>query len=136
MNIEISEADKKKALEWAGHFWYIIVILIMFIGMIVLWQFWQSSRTDLNTLKSQFSLNEDIKKTEERLNAMKARELEYLTVFETQEKLNKTLADLEKKQRELQKLKKGNIANEIKKMDSNSLSGTFNTMGLPNTVVQ
>lgn len=136
MNIEITEADKKKAFEWAGHFWYIIVIMVLLIGILVLWQQWGSAKTDLNTVKSQITMQEDIKKTEERLNAMKVREQEYLTVFETQEKLNKTLADLEKKQKELQKLKKGNIANEIKKMDSNSLSSTFNSMGLPNTVVQ
>ena len=66
MNIELSEADKKKAFEWIGHFWYLIIILILLIGTLVVWQKWGSAKAELNTLRSQLTMQEDIQKTEER----------------------------------------------------------------------
>lgn len=129
----MNEVIKDKAVKTALHFWYVIVILVLIIVSIALWQTNISTNKDLESIKSQLKLQEDIEKTEARLNAMKQREAEYLVIQDNQDKLNKTLVELEKRQKELQKQKRSILENEIKNLDINGVSREFSNIGISST---
>jgi hypothetical protein len=133
--IKLTKQTKDKLIKNAVHFWYIIVIVLFMVATIWLWQARISAKKDLATLQAKVNLTEDIKAIESRLEAMKLREKEYLTLINNQDKLNKTLEALDKRQKELQKLKKGKLENEIKKMDDDTLSATYGAMGFTNTLM-
>ena len=134
--LEITDEQKKKMYAFATHFWYIFVILGLLIFGVWSYQSAQSAKAEVKTLQLQKSFDEDIKATQARLDEIKKRELEYKSVIQIQGKLNKVLEDLDKSQKELEKLKKGAINEDVKKMDSTALSNSFNTMGFPVTVVK
>jgi predicted transcriptional regulator len=119
----------------ALRYWYMFIIVALIAGVAITGYLYTSKEKELESLQIQLELQETIKQTEARLLAIQEREKEYLKIQVAQEKLNKTLVELERQQRELAKRKKGIIENEIKKMDNTALSNTLGSMGLPNTIV-
>lgn len=125
---------KRNLTNAAFHYWYILCIVALLAVGVFQWQIKQSTEKELADLKAKVSITKDIDTLEHSLDAMKAREAEYVKVLANQDKLNKTLIDLDKKQQELNKRKKEVIRDEISKMGSHDLSNQFNLLGISNTL--
>jgi hypothetical protein len=132
----MEQETKDKIKSIAYQYWYLLVLILFGVVIIFMNQRLNSKSKELSDLKMKANLTEQIEVIEARLDAMKAREAEYLKVQAQQDKLNEVLAELSDRQKELSNIKKGNIKNDITKMDSTTLSDMFNSMGYPNTVIQ
>lgn len=130
----MNEVTKQKAIKFAIHFWYVIVIVVVSGVAIVLWQNNQDNKKQIVDMKRQLNITEDIAATEARLEEVKQREVQYKELAKQNDKLFQTLTILEKKNKELEKRKKEVIRNEIEKYTTNDIHNAFSGLGIDNTI--
>lgn len=135
MKLEINEETKVKIINSMKKFWYIIVVIVVISFSTIQWQSKQNIQDELTSLQNKVNISEDIKTLESKLDSMKLRELEYLNVYESQDKLTKILIELDKRTKELNKQKKERIEIDVKALSTKDLSSAFNSLNFPNSII-
>lgn len=118
----------------AIHHWYIIVIIVLLCIGGFEWQMWQSANKKYESEKAKNTITADIATLEKKLDGLKEREKSYEGIESSTARLNAAIVALETKRKELERIKKGVLLNEIKKMDEKALVATFGTLGIAGTI--
>lgn len=132
----MDEKTKKEIKSAAIHYWYVLACFILFVLLIFFYQRNESNKKQLETLKSQINLNQEIQKTESNLEEMKQREKELYPILQQKySELNNIDLLISKKRNELKEIERKKINEKIQKMDINSLSTQLLQLGYPNTII-
>ncbi len=117
-------------------YWNQIIILILIIISLVFFNLYRNSQAKILSIINQINIQEEISVTEARLKEIQEREEQYKTLIAKQNTLIKTLNELDRKQKELEKRKKGVIADEIKNYTQDDIRNSLNDIGISSTIVK
>lgn len=116
--------------------WSNVIIFILLVVSIIFWNLYSTSNAKIISITNQLNIQEEIEKTEARLKEVQEREKQYKELVAKQNTLIKTLNELDAKQKQLEKRKKGVIADEIKNYTQDDIRNSLTHIGISSTIVK
>jgi hypothetical protein len=132
--MEITNEQKSELKSLAGQYWYIGVIITLVLMLVIVGMLKVNSDNKAKELEAKLNVQGTIQEIESRLAGLQARELEYIELGKKKDELNATLNALDKKRKELDKIKKAEIMKNVQTMDINMLNREFSALGINGTV--
>jgi flagellar motility protein MotE (MotC chaperone) len=117
-------------------YWNQLIVIILIVICVFFWNLYNQSQDKIIAITNQLNIQEEIEKTEARLKEVQEREQQYKELVAKQNNLIKTLNELDIRQKELEKRKKGVIANEIKNYTQDDIRNALTNIGITSTVVK
>ena len=114
----------------------LVILAIAIFGFVTVWRMYLTKSAEIVALKSKINIVDTINATNGKLDEMKRRESEeYVMIAKQQEKLKRTLAELDKQQKLLAKLTKEGVQKNVEKLNIIDLHREFTERNLPNTII-
>lgn len=117
-------------------YWNQLIVILLIAISIFFWNLYYQSQAKIIQITNQLNIQEEIEKTESRLKEVQEREKQYKELVAKQNNLIKSLNELDIKQKELEKRKKGVIANEIKNYTQDDIRNALANIGITSTIVK
>lgn len=130
-----TKTTKQKIKDFVYYNWYVLLIIALCIGMVFQYQLNQSTEAEVLKLNSALTVKEKVDSIDSKLTEMSDREKNLYP------NLDAKIADLEAARKQFQsaesKLKqpnRGEVTNEINKLNENEVSKLLTDLGYPSSV--
>jgi hypothetical protein len=125
--------DNKTKFVYVGT---IIMFVLLILTIVILWRTNLTKANELDTIKAQINITEDISKTKAKLDEMKKREAEeYVVIAEQQKKLRLVLSQLDYQQKQLARITKEGVKKNVEKLNIVDLHREFADRNISNTII-